>query len=95
MKLFFSTSAVCSSSSPKCRMRSPSSAFMSTVGWSASSERAKSVWKATPEAVRSIGWPVSRNRETIIGPGLKPSSVFQSVGSMCLPELFACSEVAS
>jgi len=32
MKLFFSTSLVCASSSAKWMMRSPSSAFMMTVG---------------------------------------------------------------
>ena len=47
------------------------------------------MWKATCEAARSTGKPVSGKSARIIGPGLKPSSVFQSVGSMCVPLAFA------
>ena len=47
------------------------------------------MWKATFEAARSTGEPVSGKSAMIIGPGLKPSSVFQSVGSTCTPCVFA------
>jgi hypothetical protein len=82
MSARFFTSVVFASISAKWRMRSPVAAFMRTVGWSASSERAKFVWNATFVAARSTGKPVSGKSERITGPGLKPSRVFQSVGSM-------------
>ncbi len=81
-----STSLVAlASSSAKNGQRCPVVASSRTMGASAASERPMSVIGAAPVAVRSAPGTLAR----ISAPGLKPSLVFQSLGSMWTPATFA------
>src|SRR5262249_31948831 len=72
--------------SAKWATRSPVSASTNMVGLSAASERSRSVIRGAPDAMRSTA---PGKKVSISGPGLNPSSVFHSVGSMWMPSLFA------
>ncbi len=90
MSARFASDVALASSSAKNGQCSPVVASTSTIGESGVSDRPMSVIGGAPLAARSTPGNVAR----IMAPGLKPSFVFQSAGSMWTPATFAVSDAA-